>query len=268
MATGNLMKRTMRFKNWYPNNEEEIKKYIPEIKDKKRAFAIVSPHAGWIYSGKTAGIAYASCDICETYVIFCPSHTGLGGEISVYPSGSWETPEGDLEVDYEFAKLIIQNSKYAEFDDAAHAMEHSVEVQLPFIKAINPNAKIVPICLMTDDYNKCVDLANAVYKASRERITKICVVASTDMSHYSNASIAKICDDLAIKEIMQLDGKGLLEVVEEKNISMCGAAPVASMLLYSKLAGAQKAELLRYSNSGEITGDFSEVVGYAGMVVF
>ncbi|MDR2426971.1 MAG: AmmeMemoRadiSam system protein B [Endomicrobium sp.] len=262
------MKRTMRFGNWYPNNEEEIKRYIPEVKDKKNAVGIVSPHAGWIYSGKTAGITFASCDICETYVILCPSHTGLGSEIAVYPSGTWETPTGDLEIDYELAKLIVQNSKYAEFDDTAHAMEHSIEVQLPFIKAVNPKAKIVPLCLIAADYNKCADLAQAIYKASCSHTAKICVTASTDMSHYSNASIAKICDDYAIKEIMRLDGKSLLKVVEEKNISMCGVSPTASMLLYSKLAGAQKAELLKYSNSGEITGDFSEVVGYAGMVIY
>jgi AmmeMemoRadiSam system protein B len=166
------------------------------------------------------------------------------------------------------AKLIDLNSKFSDFDDTAHIMEHSIEVQLPFIKAINPLAQIVPVCMMTHEYAKCMDLAAAIYKASLEYGKQICVSASTDMSHYTNASIAKICDDLAMKEIMQLDGKGLLEVVETKNISMCGAAPVASMLFYSKLAGAKKAELLRYSNSGEITGDFSEVVGYAGMIIY
>ncbi|MCL1972658.1 MAG: AmmeMemoRadiSam system protein B [Endomicrobia bacterium] len=263
------MKRTMRFKNWYPNNAEEIENYIPDVQKKKHAIGIVSPHAGWIYSGMTAGTTYASSQICDTYVILCPSHTGLGPEISIYPAGSWETPIGDLEIDYEFAKLIALNSKFAEFDDTAHIMEHSLEVQLPFIKKINPSAKIVSICMKTYEYKKCMDLAEAIYKASNEYLSKkICVVASTDMSHYSNAAIAKICDDLAIKEIMQLDGKGLLEVVEERNISMCGASPVAAMLFYSKLAGAKKAELLRYSNSGEVSGDFSEVVGYAGMIIY
>jgi AmmeMemoRadiSam system protein B len=147
-------------------------------------------------------------------------------------------------------------------------MEHSIEVQLPFIKEINPEAKIVPICMITQEFGKCRDLAQAVFKASSGYGKKICVVASTDMSHYSNASIAKICDDLAIKEIMQLDGRGLLEIVEEKNISMCGVSPAVSMLLYSKLAGAAKAELLHYSNSGMMTGNFSEVVGYAGMIIY
>ncbi|MCL2144325.1 MAG: AmmeMemoRadiSam system protein B [Endomicrobia bacterium] len=262
------MKRTMRFKNWYPDNIEEIENYIPDVKEKKAVIGIVSPHAGWIYSGRTAGTAYASSGMFDTYVILCPSHTGLGPEISIYPSGSWETPIGDLEIDYEFAKLIALNSKFAEFDDTAHIMEHSIEVQLPFIKKINPSAKIVPICIASYECAKCMDLAQAVYKASNEHNKKVCVIASTDMSHYSNASIAKICDDMAIKEIMQLDGKGLLEVVEEKNISMCGAPPVAAMLFYSKLAGAKTAELVRYSNSGEVSGDFSEVVGYAGMIVY
>lgn len=262
------MKRAMRFKNWYPNTADEIKKYIPDVREKKNAIGMVCPHAGWIYSGKTAGIVYGNAKVCDTYVILCPSHTGLGSEIAVYPSGEWETLLGDLAIDYDLAKLIVQNSKFAEFDDTAHIMEHSIEVQLPFIKEINPDAEIVPICMMTHEIEKCIDLAQAIFTASHGYNKKICVIASTDMSHYSNASISKICDDLAIKEMIQLDGRGLLEVVEEKNISMCGASPVASMLLYSKLAGAEKAELLRYSNSGEITGDFSEVVGYAGMIIY
>lgn len=262
------MKRTMRFKNWYPNTKEEIEKFIPDIRDKKNTIGIVSPHAGWMYSGKTAGITYANSQVCDTYIILCPSHTGLGTEISVYPSGAWETPIGDLEIDDELSNLIVQNSKIAEFDDTAHIMEHSIEVQLPFIKTINPAAKIVAVCLMTNSYDSCLDLAKAIYESVQKCGKKTCVVASTDMSHYSNASITKICDDYAIKEIKQLDGKGLLEIVEEKNISMCGAAPTASMLVYAKLAGAKNSELLRYSNSGEITGDFSEVVGYAGMIIY
>ena len=261
------MKRTMRFSNWYPKSGEEIGSFIPNIKDKKDVIGIVSPHAGWTYSGKTAGVAYASAQIFDTYIILCPSHTGIGSEISVYSDGLWETPIGDLETDYELAKLIVKNSKFAEFDDTAHVLEHSIEVQLPFIKKINPSAKIVSVCLMTYEYDKCLELARAIHKSLRGYDKKACVVASTDMSHYSNASIAKVCDDLAIKEIINLDGKGLLEVVEEKNISMCGAAAVASLLEYSKLCGAKKAELLRYSNSGEITGDFCEVVGYAGIII-
>ncbi len=262
------MKRTMRFKNWYPHTAAEIRKFIPGVGDKRDTIGIISPHAGWMYSGKTAGITYASSNVCDSYILLCPSHTGLGTEISVYPPGSWETPLGDLEIDGELSRLITQYSESAEFDETAHIMEHSIEVQLPFIKTVNPEAKIAAVCMMTYDFGKCAELARAIYKACLECGKKICVVASTDMSHYSNASITKVCDDAAIKEIMRLDGKALLEVVEERNISMCGASPAASMLLYAKLAGAGRAELLRYSNSGEITGDFSQVVGYAGIIVY
>jgi len=263
------MKRNMRFKNWYPDNLWEIKSYIPAVRSKKDVLAMIVPHAGWIYSGKTAGIVYASANVCDTYIIFCPSHTGLGAEVAVYPSGAWETPLGDMEVDSGLAKQIIKNSKFAEADFTAHIMEHSIEVQLPFIKALNPNAKIVPICLMTHDYDRCSDIAGAVYAAVNElHGVKTAVVASTDMSHYSNASIAKICDDMAIYQILSLDPKGLLDTVEEKNISMCGVVPTAASVMYSKLKGAKKSELLRYSNSGEVTGDFTEVVGYAGMIVY
>ena len=261
------MVRGMRFNNWYPDNENDIRKFLPEVKEKKDALAMIAPHAGWMYSGKTAGIVYASANISDTYIILCPNHTGLGCEISVYPSDLWETPLGNLEVDSELAGLIISKSKYAQDDVTAHIMEHSIEVQLPFIKALNPSAKIVPVCMMTHDYEKCDDLAKAIFDSVKELNRKVNIVASTDMSHYSNVSIAKICDDMAIEQILKADAKNLFRTVEEKNISMCGVSAATTALIYSKLSGVSGAELLRYSNSGEITGDFSEVVGYAGIIV-
>jgi len=147
-------------------------------------------------------------------------------------------------------------------------MEHSIEVELPFIKAVNPNAKIVPICVSTQDYSKCEDIAKAAFEAASELGRKAVAAASSDMSHYSDATIAKICDDMAISRILSIDAQSFLRTVEEKNISMCGAEACAAMLIYSKLKGAKNAKLLRYSNSGEISGDFSEVVGYAGIIIY
>lgn len=263
------MKRDMRFNNWYPNDIKEIKKYFFNTQENiKDAIGMIVPHAGWKYSGKTAGIVYSSSEICDTYIILCPNHTGLGSEIAVYPAGAWETPLGYIEVDEEIAKAIVKNSKYAEADFTAHLMEHSIEVQLPFIKVLNPDAKIVPICMMTQDYEKCKDLADAIFNVLKSSNKKTVLIASSDMSHYADASIAKICDDMAISHILSLDGKGLLETVIQKNISMCGVAPATTVILYSNMKEATKAELLRYSNSGEITGDFSEVVGYAGIVIY
>ncbi|MDR1941903.1 MAG: AmmeMemoRadiSam system protein B [Endomicrobium sp.] len=262
------MNREMRFKNWYPGSLKEVAAYIPQTKIKKDAAGLIVPHAGWTYSGKTAAAAYASAQMCDTCVILCPSHTGIGPEISVYPCGVWDTPFGGVCVDEEISKAVVNGSKYAEADFTAHIMEHSVEVELPFIKVLMPSAKIVPISVMTQEYGKCLDLAKAIYKSAQACGKKVIAVASSDMSHYADATIAKICDDIAIYHILSLDAKGLLEAVEERNISMCGAAACAVMLEYSKLKGARRAELLRYSNSGEISGDFSEVVGYAGMIVY
>ena len=262
------MFREMRFNNWYPDNEAEIRKFLPEVKHKKNVLAMIAPHAGWLYSGKTAGIVYAAANVSDTYIILCPNHTGLGSEIAVYPSDAWETPLGNLEVDSELADIIINKSEYAEADITAHIMEHSIEVHLPFIKAINPSAKIVPICMMTQDYKKCEDLGKAIFESLKEVNKKVNLVASTDMSHYSNVSIAKICDDMAIEQILKIDPVNLFNTVEEKNISMCGVSPATAALVNAKLAGASDAKLLRYSNSGEISGDFSEVVGYAGIIVY
>jgi AmmeMemoRadiSam system protein B len=262
------MNREMRFRNWYPGSLKEVAAYIPQAAVKRDAAGLIVPHAGWTYSGRTAAAAYAAAQMCDVCVILCPSHTGIGPEISVYPCGVWETPLGGISIDEELSKSIINGSKYAEADFTAHIMEHSAEVELPFIKALMPSAKIVPISVATQDYGKCFELANAVYAAAEASGKKVIAVASSDMSHYSDATVAKICDDIAIYHILSLDAKGLLEAVEEKNISMCGAAPCAVMLEYAKLKGAKRAELLRYSNSGEISGDFSEVVGYAGIIVY
>ena len=264
---GTCMKREMRFKNWYPQSKEDIKGYLPDVKNRKDALAAVVPHAGWMYSGMTAATVYANVKECDAYIILCPNHTGLGAEIAVYSSGSWETPLGEVEVDEVLAGLLLSNSKNAQADKTAHLMEHSVEVQLPFIKALNPKARILPVCIMTQEYKKCSDLAESIFKAVKNFGKKVLVIASSDMSHYVPARGAKIYDDMAIKQILNLDGKALLSTVAKENISMCGAAPAAIAVIYASLAGAKKAELVKYSNSGEVTGDFNEVVGYAGIII-
>lgn len=262
------MLRSMRFKNWYPDNLKEIKSYLPDVTDKKDALSLVVPHAGWVYSGKTAGITYATSEIADIYIIICPNHTGLGSEVSIDNSDEWETPTGNLKVNLRLAEKIKENSNFADFDATAHVMEHSIEVQLPFIKAINPKAQIVPVCMGSWHYDKCKDLAQAIFKAAENTKKKIVVIASTDMTHYTDSSIAKICDNMAIESILDLNPKGLFDTVKNKDISMCGVSPTTTAIIYSNLKEAKKAELLKYSNSGDITGDFSEVVGYAGIIIY
>jgi len=201
------------------------------------------------------------------YILIGPNHHGLGEPVSVFGEGSWNTPIGELKVDSEIAEAILSNSDYAKNDPMAHSQEHSLEVLMPFIKLSNQEAKIVPICMYAYNLKVCIDLGAAIAAALNRANKQAIIVASSDMSHYVSADFAKQADGFAIDKILALDPKGLLETVMKKNISMCGSGPAAVALIAANELGAKKAELVEYTNSGAVTGDNSEVVGYAGLII-
>jgi hypothetical protein len=179
--------------------------------------------------------------------------------------GVWEMPFGVTKIDADLAVRIQKHSKYLEADEDAHIKEHSIEVQLPFIQLINPNAKLVPICLADYSPDVCEDIGKAIVLSVPKE--SVLIVASSDMTHYEPSGTAEQKDNLALERILALDPDGLLETVAINDITMCGSGPVAVMLHASKLLDAKNAELIRYETSGEATGDFSSVVGYAGVIV-
>ncbi|MCB4790924.1 MAG: AmmeMemoRadiSam system protein B [Elusimicrobia bacterium] len=254
---------------WYPNEAGEINNFFNPKAKKTKIIAGICPHAGWIYSGQTAGEVYSRMKPSQVYILLGPNHTGLGSPVSLYASGAWETPIGNIEVDSLLAKTILTASEIIQSDFLAHKGEHSLEVQLPFIKTLNRDAKIIPISM--SDYNpdicKTVGETIAGVLIDRELTAKVTLIASSDMSHYISGDRAKKLDSMAIDKILQLDPEGLLETVNANNISMCGSGPVAAVLWASLKLGAKKAELVRYSNSGDVTGDQKQVVGYAGMII-
>ncbi len=253
---------------FYPSNtkalKEEIEKYVKR-NQVKRAKGVVSPHAGYIYSGKVAGAVYSRIEVPEKVVILGPNHTGIGYSTAITSEGSWQMPFGGVSIDKELAEKIKENSKVIKEDSSAHLYEHSIEVQLPFLQYIKSNFTFVPIVMRDYSKDTCLDIGNALAKAIGN--DKVLIVASSDMTHYETQSIAEKNDKVAIREILNLDGNTLLNVVEQKDISMCGSGPVASMIFASKSLGANKAELVLYNTSGDITGDYEAVVGYAGIIV-
>lgn len=253
--------------SWYPAEKKDIEEYLDLKAPKTGALACVSPHAGWMYSGKVAGAVFSRLENYDTYIIIGPNHTGLGPQASVYPSGGWQMPLGEVGIDTDLAASILKMSEFLEPDVLAHSREHSIEVQLPFIQYYNPDALIVPILLMTDRFEVCSDLGNAVYQSVKASGRKVLVVASSDMTHYENQRYASKQDHLAIGKILDLDAKGLMDIVLDRGISMCGVAPTASAIIAAKKAGAEKSELVKYATSGDVTGDFDAVVGYAGMIL-
>lgn len=255
---------------WYPKSKPEIENYVNLKLKRQKVLAGICPHAGWIYSGKVAGEVFSSIEPAKLYIILGPNHRGNGAPVSVFPNGSWETPLGNLEIDENTADLIVKNSDIAKLDAQAHIAEHSIEVQIPFIKYFSPQAKLVAISLLDYSPQTCKALGQSIAKTIKETdmANETVLIASTDMSHYVPKNYAKQMDSLAVEKILKLDPEGLLKTVKEKDISMCGSGPVAAALWAVKELGAEHAKLIQYSTSGEVTGDYEQVVGYAGMIVF
>jgi len=254
---------------------DQVKRFlVPETK-KVKALGIVSPHAGLVYSGSVAGAVYSRIELPGTFVLIGPNHTGLGAPVSLMARGSWETPLGAVRINDDLAEAVLSKSRRIHDDTMAHLQEHSLEVQLPFIQYLKRNFTIVPIQMMDTRLETCIEIGNAIASAIAECGAKSAeykaggtlIVASSDMSHYVSAETAKKKDHAAIKRILDLDAQGLYHTVRDEGISMCGYGPVVAMIAACKSLGATKADLVKYTNSGEVSGDYDQVVGYAGIVV-
>lgn len=243
---------------------------LPTVREQgpRRVIALVSPHAGYMYSGPVAakGYAYVADDgRPDAIVLVGPNHTGYGTGVSIMLAGVWRTPLGDLRIDSELATAIQRHSKFVDVDVGAHLYEHSIEVQLPFVQYVYGAVQFVPICMRMQDVEVSRDVGAAIARASAGK--NVLIIASTDLSHYEPQSIAEEKDRLALDAISRLDEAALQAVVEARGISMCGYGPVSAAIVASKTLGAEKAVLLQHKTSGDITGDRRRVVGYASAVM-
>ena len=231
--------------------------------------ALVCPHAGYVYSGPVAAHAYyrlALDGTPETAVLLGPNHVGVGSALSIVKRGVWRTPLGDLLVDESLADEILRESKIIDVDPSAHTYEHSLEVQLPFLQFIyGSKVKIVPIVFLIQDLKTCREVGEAIAKAAHGK--NVVVIASTDLTHYESQSSARSKDKAVIEAILRLDEELLYETVEGRGVSMCGYGPTIAAIVASKALGAKEGSLLCYKTSGDMTGDFSSVVGYASIML-
>jgi AmmeMemoRadiSam system protein B len=249
--------------------KDQVEQFLVDKQPKIQALGIVSPHAGLVYSGSVAGAVYSSIELPDTFVLVGPNHTGLGAPVSIMTSGEWSTPLGTVSVDEDLALAIQNASRRFESDMLAHVREHSLEVQLPFIQYLKEKVRIVPIQLMDTRLETCLEVGNAIAAAISSRgKDRPLIVASSDMSHYVPSDVAKKKDHLAIRRMLELDAQGLYYTVRDEGITMCGFGPAVAMLTACKALGATKAELIKYTNSGDVSGDYDQVVGYAGVVVY
>lgn len=230
---------------------------------------VMVPHAGFIYSGPVASYSYyeiAKNGIPDVFIILSPNHTGFGSDVSVFNEGEWITPLGNVNVDKEFADAIIDFSDIASSDFDAHIHEHSIEVQLPFLQFLSNNFKIVPITMKSQTIVSANDIASAIVNAGEKLGKSYCVIASTDLSHFNTQERANIVDKFVLEDIENMDEFKLMEEIIQYNITMCGYGPVMANIIISKLTGKNEVDILAYATSGDISGDFSRVVGYSSAI--
>jgi len=257
---------------FYPGDpgslRREIASHLSRASGPTRAArGIVVPHAGYMYSGSVAGAVYGTAGLPRRLVLLGPNHTGLGRALALASRGAWETPLGMARIDEALADLILDATNIVEEDDAAHHAEHSLEVQIPFLQEVLGDFQFVPICVGTGRFSELATLGAAVGAAIQTLGEPVCIVMSTDMSHYEPAAVAKEKDHKAIGRIQALDAEGLHAVVRREEISMCGYAATTAGLHALARLGADHADLIAYANSGEVSGDLHEVVGYAGLLI-
>lgn len=255
---------------FYPSQAKALRETIGRMVDLERkkteAICVVSPHAGFEYSGPVAGAVFSSVHLPDKFIILGPNHRHVQSRFAIMHEGVWETPFGDVPIDTHLATAISSLTDLISEDESAHAREHSLEVQLPFIQFFKKDITIVPISIsFYTSFEDLKGLGEAIARAVKESGDKALIVASTDMSHYVHQDIAKEKDFQAIDKILQLDAQGLYDVVNAENISMCGFQPTTSGIVASLCLGAKRAELIKYQTSGDATGDYREVVGYAGI---
>jgi len=259
---------------FYPAGKEELKRTIesfqkdftPPIKARPAKGAVL-PHAGYVYSGKVAAQTVFSSKFQNTFIILGPNHTGLGKSYSMMTEGSWQTPLGTVTIDTEIAQSLLDGSRYFAQDTLAHQSEHSIEVIIPFLQTVYREFKIIPIIIAHSPGNVYkeigVEIADVIEKNHWQN--RISILASSDMTHYESHESAKRKDSLAIESMIQLDSESLLKKVKEHDITMCGVGPVVITMEALKAQGAKQADLISYQTSGDVAGDHSSVVGYAGL---
>lgn len=255
---------------WYPETPEALTKTVqgylseaPGPSPDGTLKAIIVPHAGYRYSGGVAAYAYRLLQgrRFTRVILIGPSHRVAFRGVSVNLQSAYKTPLGMVPVDQETGKKLIASGSNISWLRKAHALEHSLEIQLPFLQTVLQDFEIVPIVMGEQDIKTCSDLADTLIQVLGDS-TETLVLASTDLSHFHNYKKAKDLDLRFIEQVKRFDHKGLLKNLVSGQCEACGAGPVITTLLTARKLGADHAVILKYANSGDITGDHSRVVGY------
>lgn len=254
---------------FYPKDAAALRREVDRClvaRDARPAAGIVAPHAGYVYSGATAGIAFGAVEVPGLVVVVSPNHTGLGPPMSVYPGGEWSIPGAKIAIDAGATARLLELDPDLEAETFAHQDEHGVEVEVPFILRRNPAAKLVAVVLGTQDMGRMQKLGAALAALVAGRPGTL-LVASSDMNHFEDDATTRAKDRRALDRLVAMDERGLDEVCRRDRISMCGRAPAVALLVAAKKLGAKGAELLDYRTSADASGETDRCVGYAAVRV-
>jgi AmmeMemoRadiSam system protein B len=258
---------------FYPDHPPQLLRAVQgllgEPAEGTAAPAAMAPHAGYVYSGHTAGKVFGALDVPRRVICIGPNHTGDGNAReggSVFAVGVLRTPMGDVPVDETLAADLLARCPHLEDDPDAHRREHGIEVMLPFLQVRRPDVTVVPVVLAFADWPRCRAVGEALAATVRAAGEPVLLLISSDMNHYEPAAVGMKKDDLALAEVARLDGEALLEVTRRNRISMCGRGPAAAILHAVKLLGASVGTVLEHTHSGVVSGDDDAVVGYAGVI--
>jgi len=266
---------------FYPSNPGELRTALdqsfrnqkfgpgmpPPTMTERKIYGMVTPHAGYMYSGAVAANGYyqISAHDFSNAVIVGPNHYGIGAGVATMKDGVWETPLGQVEVNGSWAQGMAKRSGVVDFDDMAHSRDHCLEVQLPFLQYIRDQFTIVPVILMMQDIDTAFDLGKAIADTVAESDDTV-LIASSDLTHYEPNESAHKKDNELIGAMLELDVPKFYSVLERMDVSACGYGAIASIMVAAKSLGATKGELLKYATSGDVTGDTGAVVGYSSVV--
>jgi AmmeMemoRadiSam system protein B len=266
---------------FYPSDPDELSAIIdkcyshplgpgqtpPAPKGDAKLAAVVTPHAGYIYSGPVAAHSYlhlSSLRDPDLIVVVGPNHYGIGSGVSTFQSGDWETPLGKMRVDSVASKQLVDLARVAAFDPEAQRLEHSIEVQLPFLQKIyGSSVPFLPVSLLFQDIETASAVSSALVEIVRGR--KAILVASSDLTHYEPAEAAMEKDSALLQQVVKMDVEGFYSTLDRLQVTACGFGAIATVMESARQLGLAKGELLKYASSGDTSGENLQVVGYGAL---
>lgn len=257
---------------FYPSDPAELTSAIRQYTSSEknvvaaRAKGCLVPHAGYMYSGHVAGAVYGRIALPKKVLILGVRHYPRGEQAAILSSGSWRTPLGDARIDEALAEALRGECPLLREDSVAHSSEHSLEVQVPFLQVLLPEFSFVPVALGTVRYEDLVIVGEGIGRVFATFPEEVLLVTTSDLNHYEDDATTRVKDGKAIERILTFDARGLYDTCRKEGISMCGLGPAVAMLTALQGLGAKQTQLVRYATSADVSGDFSAVVGYAGMI--